>query len=67
MRVGGGRGGGLLLLQTVGESMQVFDEQTHHQNVFLRGAEGFLRWYHHQHKQINHQLTILHHQNTHLH
>ncbi len=41
--VGGGRGGQLLRLQAVGEGVQVFHQQTHHQHVLLCRAEGFLK------------------------
>lgn len=43
VRVGRGRRRQLLGLQAVGEGVEVFDQQTHHQDVLLRRAEGLLK------------------------
>lgn len=46
VRVGrwrGGGGGQLLGLQAVGEGVQMFHQETHHQHVLLRRAEGLLK------------------------
>lgn len=41
--VGGGWRGQLLGLQAVGEGVQVFHQETHHQHVLLCRTEGFLK------------------------
>lgn len=43
MRVGWGGRGQLLRLQAVGEGMQMFDQETHHQHVLLCRSEGLLK------------------------
>lgn len=40
--VGGGRGGGRVGLQAVGEGVEVLHQEAHHQHVLLCGAEGLL-------------------------